>query len=900
MSIFATLRCWWRAIAHRSRVNREVEEELQFHLDAYANDLIRQGVPRGDAERKARIDLGRSDVQGEKYRSAIGLRAWDEVWADLRYGLRGLLRNPGFAAVTILSLTLSIGIATAMFSLVHAVLLDVYPYADSDRTVNPIVFDPAHPDDWDWFGVTRAQFRTYRSSPMFEDVLGQVNMGVQLQEADGDQQALMVALTANAAQFLRVKPLIGRGLQASDGNYGDPAPNIAVLGYRFWLKQYGGDASAVGRKLTYGVSGVSGQKARSVTIVGVMPERFTLGGPPDFYVPMSQITFPDVRIVAFAKLKRGVTAEQASAAVDGMVHQFAAQDPRMYPKKFQTRLQPLIKGFTDRSKFVRSLPVLFLAVTMLLLIGCANCSILLLARGTARTHEFALRAAIGASPFRLVRQLLVECVVISLLGSVLGVALSYFLARLPLQLAENLFPTESVVRVDFPVLAFSVAVAMVAGVLFGLWPALRFSRPQIAQTLQKSNRRTASRGGQASLRRLIGGQIALTLVLLTVAGAAVAGFIGLTRIHLGYNPVNMTYAFGRYPPADAKTWAERRNRNERMRNAVAAVPAVVSVAMADELPPGGEGSRQSSFQIAGDPANQAATALVTNVDANYFSNLEIPVVTGRVWTEEEGHLGLPLAIVNQAFARLYSPNRSILNATIRFPEFVQLATSFGALRSPAFTGSEVQVVGVVGDALNAGLGKPALPNVYLNGNLLLSTGMPILIRTRSDPSQYTSALRHALHEGGAESNFVSSLSLEEILRHDETWRRERLTAVLFGIFAAAALALALVGLYSVVAYLVAQRTREFGIRLALGATRGHILWLVLRSNIVVIVAGTAIGLILSVAARHESAHWLESSSQYPALTVGTTVLLVVVAIIACLVPARRAAMTEPNKVLHAE
>ena len=292
MSVFATLRCWWRAIAHRSRVHREVEDELRFHIDAYANDLVRQGMSPADAERKARIDLGRADVQGEKYRDAVGLRAWDEIWSDLRYGVRGLLRNPGFAAVTILSLALSIGMATAMFSLVHAVLLDVYPYADSDRTVNPIVFDPAHPNDWDWFVLTRDQFRTYRSSPLFEDVLGQANFPVQLQQDDGESQALMVALTANAAPFLKVKPLIGRGLQPSDGDYGDPAPNIAVLGYKFWIKQFAGDASVLGRKLTYS-TGLPGQKAQSVTIVGVMPERFTLGGTPDFYMPMSQVTFPD-------------------------------------------------------------------------------------------------------------------------------------------------------------------------------------------------------------------------------------------------------------------------------------------------------------------------------------------------------------------------------------------------------------------------------------------------------------------------------------------------------------------------------------------------------------------------------------------------------------------------------
>jgi predicted permease len=899
MSVFATLRCWWRAIGHRTRVHREVEEELQFHIDAYANDLVQQGIPRADAERKARIDLGRADVQGEKYRDAVGLRAWDEIWCDLRYGMRGLLRNPGFTAVTILSLALSIGMATAMFSLIHAVLLDVYPYADSDRTVNPIVFDPAHPNDWDWFVLNRAQFRTYRSSPMFEDVLGQANFGVQLQQDDGEQQALMVALTANAAPFLRVKPLIGRGLQPADGDFGDPAPNIAVLGYKFWLKQFAGDASVLGRKLTYS-TGIPGQKAQSVTIVGVMPERFTLGGPPDFYVPMSQVTVPDVRIMAFAKLKPGVTAEQASASVDPMVHDFAKQDSRMYPKTFQTRLQPLIKGFTDRSKFVRSLPILFLAVAMLLLIGCANCSILLLARGTTRTHEFALRAAIGASPFRLVRQLLVECLVISLLGSFLGVALSYFLARLPLQLANDLFPSESVVRVDVSVLVFSVVLAVAAGMLFGLWPALRFCRPQIAQTLQKSSRRTATRRGQASLRRLIGGQIALTLVLLSVAGAAVAGFIRLTRIHLGYEPTNTTFIVGSYLRADVKTWADRIAKNQHMRDAVAAIPGVVSVAMGDDIPPGSTDSRSLPFEIVGNAPNQALSALQSHVDANYFSVLQIPLVTGRIWTEGEGRLGLPLAVVNQAFVRKYSPNRSILGRTIRLPEQDQAVVAYGGLRSPSFTAPEVQVVGVTADVVNSGLGQPVLPNIYSNINILAFGNAPMFLRTQGDPSQYTATLRRTLHEAGASYIFVSSYTLDQMLSHDETWRRERLTATLFGIFAVAALALALVGLYSVVAYLVAQRTQEFGIRLALGATRGHILWLVLKSNVVVIVSGTAIGLILSVLVRHESERWLEGTPQNAALMLGTAGLLILVAIVACLSPARRAAMTQPNQVLQAE
>jgi predicted permease len=897
MRLVANLRCWWKAISNRSRVHDQVEEEFRFHLDAYAEDLVRRGMPLADAQRQARLDLGRPGTQNEKYRDAIGLRAWDEVWSDFRYGLRGLMRNPGFSAITILSLALSIGMATAMFSLVHAVLLDVYPYADSDRTVNPIVFDPAHPDGWDWFVLTRAQFKSYRSAPLFEDVLGLANLNVQMLNADDQQDAKITALTKNASGFLRVKPLLGRGLQDSDGDYGEPPPNIVVLGYKFWLKQFGGDASALGRKvrLTTGLPGST--TSQSYTIVGVMPARFTLGGTPDFYMPLSQVTIPEVRLIAFAKLKPGVTAEQASASVDAMVHEFAKQDPPMYPKQFQTRLELLIKGFTDRSKFVRGLPILMLAVAMLLLIGCANCSILLLARGSTRTHEFALRAAIGASPFRLVRQLLVECLTVSLIGSVLGVALSYYLARLPLQLADDLFPSESVIRVDLSVLAFSVALAMTAGVLFGLWPALRFARPQISQTLQQSSRRTASRGGHASLRRLISGQIALTLVLLTVAAGAIAGFRNLVNVHLGYNPENTTFVAGSYTLDNVKTWAERSARSERIRNALVAVPGVISVAESDSVPP--SGGNRIPFQIVGSSPVPGETAAFAGVGPNYFSMLQIPLLEGRTWTDAEFKQGLPVAVVNQAFVRQYGRGLTVLDRSIRFPD-LDPARLRNAVHSAAFTAPEFQVLGVVADAVNDGLDKPVAPEVYINGNILLFPGVPFLVRTQGDPGQYASALRHALREGGSRFAFVSTFSLQQFVERDESWRRQRLVASLFGIFAVAALALALVGIYSVVAYLVAQRTQEFGIRLALGAPRGHILWLVLRNNLTVILSGTAVGLLLSWIVRQESGRWLEGSLQSPVLMAGTAALFITVAIAACLAPACSAALIQPNRVLHAE
>ena len=389
---------------------------------------------------------------------------------DIRFSLRGLRKSPAFAATAILSLALGIGATTAMFSLIYAVVLDAYPYADHERTVNPIVRDVERPKDWDWFVLTPAQAAAYRKSPAFEDTLGLGGDMLELRGQELPEDVRVTYLTPNDATFNRVPALIGRGIQPSD----DGQHNVVILSYKFWLRRFQGDRGIVGRTLQ-----LSG---RDFTVVGVMPQRFTVGQP-DVFIPSTLNTAPNARMTYFAKLRRGVTPEQASAQVDALVHQFAKEDPLFYPKNFHVQLQPLIdpitKGTGGSPGLAHTFPLIFLAVVMLLLIGCANCSILLLARGTARTHEFAVRSAVGASRFRIVRQLLVECFVISFTGAVLGVVLSYYLAKLPLQLLPNVFPSEALIRLNVPVLAFSVAMAVLAGFLFGMLPALRFSRPNI-------------------------------------------------------------------------------------------------------------------------------------------------------------------------------------------------------------------------------------------------------------------------------------------------------------------------------------------------------------------------------------------------------------------------------------
>ena len=814
---------------------------------------------------------------------------------DLRYGLRGLRRNPSFAAVTILSLALGIGATTAMFSVIDAVVLDAYPYADYQRTVNPIIRDRAHPDDWRWFALTPAQAAIYRTSPMFDDTLGMGGGRLEMRGQGLPEDVKITYLTPNDATFNRVPALLGRGIQMSD----DGKHNVAVLSYKYWLRRFNGDRSVVGRDVQLG--------DRDFRIVGVMPQRFTIGAP-DFFLPSTENTEPDARMVYFAKLKPGVTAEQASLAVDPLIHQFAKQDPRMYPKNFHTQLQllldPITKGTGGSPGLAHTFPLIFLAVAMLLLIGCANCSILLLARGSARAHEFAVRAAVGASRARLVRQLLIECLLISFAGAAIGIGLAYVLARLPLEIVPGLFQSEAVIRVNGPVLDFSAAMAVVAGLLFGLLPALRFSRPQVTETLQANGRtNTGGKGARATLSTLIGGQIALTLVLLAVAGAAIAGFLNLIEKPLGYNPANTVLIGGNISRGTLRTWPERAAYLDQLKEKIASTPGVLAVSSGDALPDGGW---SMNVEIVGQPSLEKQLIRLGLVDSNYFPMLGIPLLRGRLPTAAEDREALPVAVVNQTFAKRYFPGGDPIGHAVTMPVIKTITKNVPRgydppLIAPGMTGATVQVIGVVADSINAGLDKPIEPSVYVPANSVLFSGFGLLVHTRGDPLALMRSIDQSVHSFNPNQKLWSDpYTLERLLHETPLWGQQHLFSLLFGIFAAGALALAMVGLYSVVAFAVAQRTPEFGIRMALGAPRGSILALVVRSTIPTVLGGAAAGLVLALVLRHASLRWSEGSSQSPLILAGAAGLLVVAATLASLVPARRAANIDPMQALRKE
>ncbi|HEY1807111.1 MAG TPA: ABC transporter permease, partial [Acidobacteriaceae bacterium] len=627
-----------------------------------------------------------------------------------------------------------------------------------------------------------------------------------------------VYLTENTSSFFGVPPLLGRDIQPSDAadSSGHPSNQIAVLNYRFWQSHYNGDPSVLGRTLQL--------DHKNYTIVGVMPRAFAFSnmtGTGDVYLPRSLLrdtASPPVHWpwTPLIKLKPGVSAAQADAELQTVVEQFARENPEHYPKKFQLRLQPIAAPFAEKSG--RTLGLLFAAVVMLLIIGCANCSILLLARGAARQHELAVRSAIGASRWRIVRQLLVESAMLVLAGSIAGAALAWFLAKLPLQLSPASFPPEAVIRVNQPVLGFAVALAVIVSLLIGLAPALRLSRPDVSQMAQKTSQRTNTRHGKSSYQILIASQIALTLVLMAVAGAAATAFLKLTRTSLGYDPHHVMQVGIVMHWTDPQDWGRIRSRDgraafiEEIRQKIAAIPGVLSASVGTDATPPTSGEERA-FEISGNPssadeANPDRHARVIRVSPEYFSTLRISLLGGRIWDAAENQRGDSVAVINRAMAQRNWPGGNALGQQIRIPGLKSTAPLVSA--SPG-SADWRQVIGIVGDARNNGVGSPVEPAIYLPYTTLMEPFAQFQIRTQGEPLALLRQVRTAVESVSADQQVANgTVDLEQALSLDPEWSRERLFSVLFGIFSALALALALVGLYSVVSYSVAQRTNEFG------------------------------------------------------------------------------------------
>jgi predicted permease len=806
---------------------------------------------------------------------------------DIRFAFRQLGSHPGFALTAILSLALGIGATVSVFSIVYAVLMNPWPYAGADRMYFPTFLDKAG-NEADWNGLTGSQIQQLRQAHSVEDVMAINGWSLTVTGGDVPEDVQGVYLTNSGLQFLGIPAMLGRNFSPADAPDGQEPQPVVVLSNKFWRRHYNGDPSVVGKPIQL--------LHKTYTVLGVLPRRFTwMDG--DVYLPLKAPTSPTITYGVLVKLKPGVTPATASAELGQLFQQFAKETPTHFAKQFSFEVRNI--SYRYKHELGGTLALLFGAVGLLLAIGCGNVSILLLARGTARQHEFAIRTAVGASGVRLVRQLLTESLILALAGAGLGVVLAYrSLGWIVASLPEYSYPHEANFHVNVPVLLFSVGLALFTGIFFGLFPALQMSRPEISQVMQSSTRKVAGTvRGKRFHTVLIAGQIALTLLLMTAAGAAIEGFLHLMRVPLGYDPHNIMSVGIPVHDNTYKTIEERANFYEQLRAKIGALPEVVSTGISTNATPPNNGWDQP-FELMGKSSGEGQQARINFVDPGYFTTLHMPLRQGRIWDQTEMMHSAPLVLVNETFAKRYFPDGDILGHSLKIPTLKGEPPY--TLAAPGSDGP-MQVVGVVNDALDDGLDKPIKPEIFVPYSMYMWMHTQILVKSRVDPQSILHSVRRQIVAVNADQQANGHVDdLETWIKNEPEIARGRLVSILFGAFSVLALVLAAVGLYSVVSYSVVQRTNEFGIRMALGAKKKDVLWNVAASAGVSVGSGLLAGLALSLGLNRVISRWVENSAHDPWLIVGVSFVLLAVAGLACLIPSWRASSVDPMTALRCE
>ncbi len=801
---------------------------------------------------------------------------------DLRYAFRQIRKSPGFTLTALLSLTLGIGATTAIFSVIYGVLLDPYPYKDADRMVHVELRDKSGRGPLLFVNGQEAQ--ELRQAPSIDDVFLQN----QRQETlTGGQFPISVNVgqySPNLFTYMGVPPALGREFTPADAPGGKPAP-VAVLSYLFWQHQFSQNRGVIGQTIELDHS--------LYTVIGVAAPRFTWGDS-DVYLPAIPTGDPHDYWMAFIKLKPGVKHSATAAELQVLVDRFVRDDPRDFRRDRKVAIVTLNEEVLGR--FSGTLVLLFAAVIALLVIGCANVSILLLARGIARQHELAVRASIGASRGRLIRQLLTEAVLLSLAGAALGVLAAYsWVGKLSAMLPLYSFPHEAAIRVNGAVLVFSVAVAVITGILFGASPAWQLSHPAISELMQANSTRTGSARSRNTHRFLIAGQVALTLLLMAGAGAATRAFLAMTHTPLGFDPEHIFAMDIALPKGAYPTWQARLNANEAIRQAIAETPGVESAGVSTTFfPP--FGGFQAGIDIRSKPSLTGAEAKLGLISPQEFSTFRIPLMTGRLFNDAEVGRAAHVAVVNQSFVKQFLASSDPIGQAVRSSMLKVERPDLLLTQSPD---DWLEIIGVVGDVRNDGLDHPTKPAVFLPYSFVLPPDEAVIARAAGDPEVAIQAVKQRLRELNPDMVVGNAHPLTWALE-TQAWGQGRFIATLFSLFAILALALAATGLYSVVSFAVTQRTQEVGIRMALGAPRTSILRLVISSTALMLAAGVVVGLVLSVALSGVVGSWAGGTPRDPLTLLGSALVLMLVSGIACIGPAWRAASVDPAVALRYE
>jgi predicted permease len=803
----------------------------------------------------------------------------EDLVRDLRYGGRALWRAPGFTIVSVLTLALGIGAVTVIYSVVHNVVVDPLPYRDAERLVNVFVLDTRTERVRGAFSPSELlDFRN--ESSVFEDVIGTAGQGMRYETQDSVEYLRGVWVTPNFFDFMGLNPLLGRTIGSEDGRAGAPA--VAVLRYRAWMTYFGGDPSVVGRTVVL--------DGTPRTIVGVMPPRFTWHGA-DLWIPgpldrSAPNVGPPSRNFQ-ARLKRGATLHQAEAQLSVIAERRAHQHPSDYPEQRRMRVVNVIKYTVG--EFTAVLYTTLAAVGLLLLIACCNVANMLLARATTREREMMIRVSLGAGRARIVRQLMVESVLLAAGGAALGCLLAYvgidaLVARLP----QNPLPGEVDIALNTPVLLFSLAVTGLSAVLFGMAPALYAVRRDLVGGGMKSGGKGIA-GGRSRLRNgLVMAEIALALVLVLSAGLLMRSFIAVMRVDLGFNPDKLLAVWVAFPPGRYTAAPERQRFYRDSLAQIASLPGVDAVAAGTTLPPGG--GTAVTLEIPGRPDAIASRAVAASVTADYFRTLGIRITRGSGLSDLGAEEIPRLAVVNETFINQHFRTEDPLGRQIKL-------TPIDGPSDPARHGV-FEIVGVVDDVKNRGLREAAEPQVYLPWSSAGRGNPLVLVRTANDPVNSLSAIRRELALVDRQVAILQIRTLPEIL--DRTfYAQPRFSLLVLGIFASTGTLLVGIGVFSVMAYTVSRQKKEIAVRLALGARRSHVYGVILRLGAQLLAAGAAIGILASFATNRLLASQLWNVSPHDPLTLAVATMLVsLIALTACYIPARRAMNVEPIAALR--
>ncbi len=887
---------WWQRLWRRKQMEEQLEKELRFHLDQYASELIANGHDPEEARRRATLSLGGPEQVKEYCRDARGTRWLEDLLQDIRFALRMLRKNRAFAAVALLTLALGTGATTVMFTVVNGVLLKPLPYPEP----NNLVAVHGHSETWNTraFGeqnIAYPDFLDFQRDSRSLEMAGTLYDGGTVSEPGPPEYVDLRRISSGLFSVLRVNLAHGRAfLPEEDVPGGAPA---MILGYSFWQRHFAGRPEALGTSV------VLDQKR--YTVVGIAPADFRMdGGEPDIYTPIGQDTAAYLQnrsahpTGVIARLRPGATLANAQAELTLIGRHLSEEyaDTNAGRTFVVQRLRPEVGD-------VRSTLWLLLgAVSLVLLIACVNVASLLLARAVSRGRELSMRAALGASRSRLVRQCLTESAVLALSGGLLGLLLANAGMRPFIALWPGSLPRAQEVHLDWRVMLFAISVSLLSGLLFGLAPALRSPAHGLEQALRAGARTVAGTARHLHSAFVIS-EIALAVVLLVAAGMLGRTLLLLSSLDPGLNVSNVLVTRMALSPATLADPGRIRPAWQDVLNRASRVPGVQSVALVDTFPMR-DGNNQIGYSTSADipPENLQPITLATSVTPDYLKVMGIPLRRGRFFDDQDRIGNQLVVVIDDVLAKQAFGTQNPVGQRLWLP----------ALSSPFSSGGNapdaVLVVGVVGHVRHWGLASDDQAQVraqlYYNfaqvPDPLLprwSQLMSVAVRTNVAPLSVVESLRREVRGAAGDQVLYEVRTMEQLA--SGTLARQRFLLLLFGIFAGVALLLACIGIYGVLAYLTGQRVPEIGVRMALGARPADVMWLVLRQSLGMIFVGVGVGIVASLAAGRLLQHLVEGMRPTEPSTLAITVpVLVVAALLASFVPARRASRVDPMTALR--